>query len=342
MPPKKKTSSKKNKNFHRYNSNSIMSSGNNSKKCLKKFNSHILDNNKLNISSKYKLKEDNISSKFKLKDENLSTKKMTKVDSVMSCEHIQKRKTVKKGNIDMDIEKKEKIDIKEFLSVSFDENDFDDVMDKEKRTFCKYFSEKFQENQIFINSFFVKEPLRPKSIKILVLISTIELYFIVNALFYTEEYLSEIFYIDEKDSFFAFAPRRINHFIYIFAVIGIISYIIGYFFIEEKKIKKMFLRNKEGDMKLKYEISMILKDIKSRFTILISIIIFISIIGFIYISCFNNVYPNSKEEWIKSSLFIIIVTQLINLIVTFAESLIRYIAIKCNSEKLFKLSLIFL
>ena len=260
----------------------------------------------------------------------------------MNHKHIQKKKAVKKDNIDLATEREEKIDIKEFLSLSFDENDFDDVMDKEKRTFCNYFSEKFQENQIFINSFCVKEPLRPKSLKISVLITTIELYFIVNALFYTEEYLSEIFYIDEKDSFFAFAPRRINHFIYIFAVIGIISYAIGYCFIEERKIKKMFIRNKEGEMKLKYEISLILKDIQSRFTILIIINIFINIIGFIYISCFNNVYPNSKEEWIKSSLFIIFVTQLINLIITFSQSLIRYIAIKCNSEKFFKLSLIFL
>ena len=213
-------------------------------------------------------------------------------------------------------------------------------MDKEKRNFCNYFCEKFQENQLFINTFIIKEPFRPRTLKILVLLITIELYLLVNALFYTEEYLSEILYIEEKDSFFAFAPRRFNYFIYTCAVVGIITYAIGYFFVEERKIKKMFIRNKEGEMKLKFEISNLMKDIKSRFTSLIICSIILTIIGFFYISCFNIVYPNIKVEWIKSSIFILIITQLINFLVTFIEGSIRYIAIKCNSEKFFKLGLI--
>ena len=135
-------------------------------------------------------------------------------------------KYVDNNNSEIYIESKDLIDIKEYLSMSFDENDFDDVMDKEERTYCAYFSEKFKENQIFINAFFMTEPLRPKPIKILVLILTIELYFVVNALFYTEEYLSSLLEIEGEDSFFDFVPRRFNHFVYIVAVIGVITYII--------------------------------------------------------------------------------------------------------------------
>ena len=229
----------------------------------------------------------------------------------------------------------DKVDIKEYLSMSFDENDFEDVIDKDKRTFSQYFCEKCQDNQLFIKTFYIKESLRPRVLKILVLIDKIKLYFVVNALFYTEEYLSEISNIDEKDSFFAFVPRRINHFFYIYGVVGIISYIIDFFFIEEKKIKKIFIRNKEGEMKIKYDISLITKDIEKRFKILIICSIITTILCFIYISCFNIVYPYTKIEWIKSSIFIILITQLINIILTFIECCIRYIAIKCNSDKLF-------
>ena len=224
--------------------------------------------------------------------------------------------------------------------MSFDENDFDDVVDKEKRTFCQFLIEKSQESQLFIKAFYIKEPLCPRPLKILVLIDKIKLYFVVNALFFTEDYLSEISNIDEKDSFFAFVPRRFNHFIYIYAVVGVISYIIDYFFIEENKIKKIFIRNKEGELKIQYEISLIIKDIQKRFKILILISTISTIICFLYISCFNIVYPNTKMEWIKSSIFIILITQLINFLITFIECCIRYIAIKCNSEKLFRLSLI--
>jgi hypothetical protein len=88
--------------------------------------------------------------------------------------------------------------IKELLSQSFDENDFDDVLNSDKRKFCEYFSENFKNNQIFINAFCIHEILRPRALKILILIMTIELYFVINALFYNEDYLSILFNLNKK------------------------------------------------------------------------------------------------------------------------------------------------
>ena len=113
---------------------------------------------------------------------------------------------------------------------------------------------------------------------------------------------------------------------------------MDYIFLEEQKIKKIFIRNKASDIKIKYEISVIMKDIQRRFTFLIYFSIFITIICFIYISCFNNVYPYIKREWIKSSVFIFILMQFINFCVSLFQCIFRYTAIKCESEKLFKLS----
>ena len=231
--------------------------------------------------------------------------------------------------------------MKEYLSLSFDENDFDDVIDKEKRKFCTYFCQKFQNNQIFINTFFINEPFRPKILKILVLIMTIELYFIINALFYNEDYLTELFYSTKKEKFYSFIPRRFNEFIYISAVSGVISYFVGYVFVEEEKIKKIFRRNKRGDIKMKYEISIIVKEIGNKIATLIAFSLILTIVSFFYISCFNIVYPYIKIEWIKSSLFILFLMQVINGAMTMIECMLRYSAIKLNSEKIFKLSQIF-
>ena len=49
-------------------------------------------------------------------------------------------------------------------------------------------------------------------------------------------------------------------------------------------------------------------------------------------------YPYLKIEWIKSSIFIFIVTQLIIIIVCFFFSLLRFISIKCKNEKMYKIS----
>ena len=310
-----------------------------SKDSLKKDSFSCLQNP--NISSNRNLQKKNSFRNKQNINSNLEERTNKKLNSEKPKKGISyKNQEILKTSKESNQEKDEKINIKEYLSISFDENDFDDVIDMDKRTFWQYFCEKFQENQIFINSFFIIEPLRPRSLKLLVLILTIQLYFTINALFYTEEYLSEIFYINKKDSFFAFVPRRFNHFIYTSVVSKIITYLIEFFFIEERKIKKIFIRNKEGELKLKYDISNVTKDIEKRFYGLIISSVIVTIISFIYISCFNIVYPNTKIEWIKSSIFILIIMQIINFIFTFTETSIRYFAIKFNSEKIFKLGLI--
>ena len=289
---------------------------------------------------KKKLNGDNKNDLFK--NNNYNHKKFNFPKSKKSVT-IYKNEKLTTNNIKLKIanEKENKINIKEYLSVSFDENDFDDVLDKDKRTFCTYFCEKFQFNQIFINAFFIKEPLRPRTLKVLVLIMTIELYFVINAFFYNEDYLSDLFNSTEEEKFYSFIPRRFNHFVYTSAVSGIISYFMGYVFVEEEKIKKIFRRNKEEDLKMRYELSVIVKDIEKKFMTLITFSLILTIICFVYISCFNIVYPNIKMEWIKSSLFILILMQIINFLLTFVECSLRYGGIKCNSEKVFKLSLLF-
>ena len=92
---------------------------------------------------------------------------------------------------------------------------------------------------------------------------------------------------------------------------------------------------------MKYEISEVVKEIENKFKILIILSLIWTILCFIYISCFNNVYRYIKIEWIKSSLFILIIMQILNFLGTLLECILRYSAIKCNSEKVFKLSQFF-
>ena len=57
--------------------------------------------------------------------------------------------------------------INEYLNNSFDENDFGDVLDKENRSFNNYFCEKFKNNQIIINTFFIIDVFKPRTFKII-------------------------------------------------------------------------------------------------------------------------------------------------------------------------------
>ena len=81
--------------------------------------------------------------------------------------------------------------------------------------------------------------------------------------------------------------------------------------------------------------------IKSRYWIFILITLVIMNFSWYYISCFNNVYPYTKKEWIKSSICIIIIKQVSPAFFALIEGVFRFLSFHFKSEKIFKFSKIF-
>ena len=240
-----------------------------------------------------------------------------------------------------DKSQKEKLkkDFKEYLEPDLNDLDFDDALKKDERGFCEYFCDSVIEKQNIINTFFLNEPIKPKSIKIILFILILILYFVINGMFFSEDYISEIYHLETEDSFFSFVPRSINRFIYSACVSYIISFIIDCFFQKKKKIKGIFNREKDNIVNLKFEIGKFIKKIKKRYISFIIFVYIISLLFFLfYLLCFNYVYPHTQIEWIKSSIMLIIIMQLVAMIASFVETLLRFIALMLKSEKIFRLS----
>ena len=65
--------------------------------------------------------------------------------------------------------------------------------------------ENLKEDQIIANTFIAEDPIKPRSIKVILFILNVMLYFVINGLFFSEEVISELYYIDkEKENFFSF------------------------------------------------------------------------------------------------------------------------------------------
>ena len=227
----------------------------------------------------------------------------------------------------------------EYLSTEIDQMDFDDAIKKDKRKFFEFLLENLKINQISLNTFNSKEPLKPRSIKIMLYILDLDLYLFINGLFFDEEYISEIFKIEEEDNFFTFIPRSIDRLFYSTVVGVIVGFFIDFFFIDEKKIKGIFKRERNNLMILKFEISKVIKNIKIRFTLFISLSFFILLFTLYYTICFINVYPHLMNEWIKSSFILFIIMQILSILICLFVSIIRFISFRCKSEKLYKISL---
>ena len=236
----------------------------------------------------------------------------------------------------------EKIDlnIQEYLSTDPDDMDYDDALKLDKRTFCQFFYDKLKIKQIILNTFFTKDPLRPRPLKIILFILDIDLYLFINGLFFNEDYISQMFKVSDNEGIMPFIERFMERFFYITLVGVIVSYIIECFFVDEKKIKGIFKREKDNILILKYEISQTIKNITSRYNSFIIFSLVVTLFTLYYVFCFNNIYPSMKGEWIKSSVIIFFAMQALTVLQCFLESCFRFISFKSKSEKLYKISLL--
>ena len=126
-----------------------------------------------------------------------------------------------------------------YLSPSIEEMKYYDALKYDKRNFCEIFFALITDNILIINTFCSSDPLKPLTVKIVIYLIYINLFFVINGLFYDENYISKIYH-SEEETFFSFVPRSIERFFYTSSVSLIIRFIIQCFFVEEKKIKRIF------------------------------------------------------------------------------------------------------
>jgi len=232
--------------------------------------------------------------------------------------------------------------VEEYLETSPDEMEYDDAIKKDDRTFCEYFKDNLKEKQIIANTFIAVDPIKSRSMKIILFNLNLILYFVINGLFISEDYISDLYNLDEEDeNFFSFLPRSVARLIYTTLVSLIIGYITGFFFLEESKVKGIFKRDMDNRVILKEDINNLIDTLKTRYISFIIVVFIILLLSGYYLLCFNYVYPKTQMEWIKSSIAIIIVIQILSVLQISLEAILRFLSFACESEKLFKFGKLF-
>jgi len=297
-------------------------------------NADLLDNNNINSN------EMNSSSKSRMN--NRTKTHSSKRKSLLNLNKLNNNSLNlgdKKDVNDLEMQIKDDLDIniEEYLNTDPDDLDYDEALRKDDRKFWRYYWDKIQANQILINTFYFKEYLKPRPIKFILLALQIDLYFFINGLFYNEEYAKKIFDLKEDTLYKAFL-RFTDNLFYAFLVGIIINYIIEFFFIEEKKLRVTLKREKDNILVLKYEMIQIIRDIHHRYITFIIITFVILIFTWYHIYCFNNIYPHMQKEWLIFSVLIILSVQILSLLASLAETILRFLSFRFKSEKLFKLS----
>ena len=196
-----------------------------------------------------------------------------------------------------------------------------------------------KEKQIITNTFIASDHIKKRSIKIILFNLNLILYIIINGLFFSEVYISKLYNI-EKENFFSFLPRSIDRLFYATIVSVIIGYLVDCFFVEDKKIKGIFKRESDKEAIIQ-NVNDLVKEINRRCISFIVIVFILLIIFLYYLLCFNYVYPKSQIEWIKSSIAIIIIIQILSILRILFGAILRYLSFGCENEYIFKFSRVF-
>ena len=247
-----------------------------------------------------------------------------------------------KTSDDLEEAKKLKNFFNEYLATSPDDMEFDDAIKKDERTFCQCFFDNLKEKQLIANTFIASDPIKKRAVKIILFNLNLILYIVINGLFFSEVYISRLYNIKEDDeNFFSFLPRSIERLIYATLVSVIVGYLVDCFFIEEKKIIGILKRETPNKEMIKHNILELIKEIRKRYISFIILVYILLLASLYYLLCFNYVYPKSQMEWIKSSIVIIIIIQILSILKIFFGVLFRYLSFCCDNEYIFKFSKIF-
>ena len=338
----------KNKKVVKFNEESKEMKIKNKNKKENNFDKHsIIEKRRIKIE---KPKMDNYDAKSTYNDLlnfRINSEKYTKTEkeleqiSIESKSKYKNKKNKKKLDIFSAIRKDEEYSkfFEEYLATSLDDLEYDDAKILDHRTFCEYLKEILKKKQMIAFTFISSDPFKFRSIKIMVFILNIMLYFVVIGLFYNEDYINTLFNLDEKEEhFFSYITRSIDKFIYTTLVSIVIGYIMDCFFVEESKIKGIFRREKDNLVQLKIEIVSLINNILNKNLSFIIMLFGLLILAFYYLLCFNYVYPKTQIEWLKCSVTIFILMQILSILKCFLQASLRFLSFSCDSEKLFKIS----
>jgi len=295
--------------------------------------------NQNNQNSKIDFKEQKQDS-IEQKGDVLLLNKINNSKEVLANNNIEnKLNAINKGGKDTNYyDHSEKIDFKDYLARNVDDQEFEDIMLEDKRTFKEFFLEALNDKQLFVKTFNVVDPFCPSSLKLIIFILNLILYMVINGLFYGEDEISKIYHIEGDDPFFGFVTRSITRYIYSAVVGVIINIIIDLFFVQEKKMKGIFNREKKNIVNLKVQITKLSKEIVIRYIAFIIFVLVLFLLLMFYLLCFNYVYPHTQGDWVKSSIFLIIIMQILSLLIALLQTGLRFAGFRFRSEKLFKLS----
>ena len=203
------------------------------------------------------------------------------------------------------------------------EMNYQEAIIEERRSFFRIYWCFLVDSQTILGTFFTENYLDLLIIKLSFLVCNFQISFFLNALFYTDEYISEAYYNAGILDFFTGLPKAIYSFVATLITTNLLRMLSTskselLQIIREKKNKKDYLK----------QIKKKLKKLRCKLIFYYFFLFSLGLLFFYYVAAFCAVYRNSQKYWFIGCFESFIMDLLGAIIICLLLTLFRFIAIR--------------
>ena len=287
--------------------------------------------------------------KRKKKDKNRNKRKSVQVSNIDSHNDLnvkptdmkvkrskttrKKPKEKKEENLEKDKEKETKEDEIIYLN-NYELNNlsYDDALKYETRTYWQYYLALLKTKHLIIFTFYTNTDYNSRPLKILLFLISFALFYTVNALFFNDSTMHQIY---EDEGAFNFL-YQIPQILYSTIISTAIKMIISFLSLTEKDFIK--LKSKKSKSLALQELGGILNKISKKSIVLFALSYLFVILFWYYLSCFCAVYKNTQVYLIKDTLISFATSLLYPFPINLIPGLLRFPALRNKKKCLYIIS----
>ena len=173
---------------------------------------------------------------------------------------------------------------------------YEDALKYDKRNFFQYYWSLLKVGHICMFAFVPNNDYNSRIIKVCLFFFFFSLYITVNALFFTDETMHNIYVSEGKYNFL----YQISQILYSTLISSGINFVIRLLAISQKDI--LLLKKSKTEESLKRKVSLIHKKLLVKFILFFSLSFIFLFFFWVYISCFCAVYKNTQMHLVKDTL----------------------------------------
>ena len=270
------------------------------------------------IGSKDNKNDKNNKQTNKIKKKHFKSSKKEKGQNIFNVELLEENEKQKTED------KKKKY---RFIKLSPDDSDLQDMDYKhallyDKRSFLRMYWSSLVDSQIILGTFFTDSYLYLFIIKISFLIFTFQISFFLNALFYTDEYISDAYHNDGVLDFFSGLPKSI----YSCFVTILATNILQIFSNNQSQLARIIKKRYKIKNYMKV-LNIKLRQLRNKLIIYFILLFSLGLFFLYYVNSFCAVYRYSQKYWFIGCLESFGMDFGVAIIVCIFISLFRYISI---------------